>query len=353
MSESAAFPATFGPYRALRVIGRGGAALVVEAVHESSGQRVAIKALTGTHADQPVLIARFEREARIIAHLRHPHVVRAHEVGSADGRPYLVMEMLDGETLAMRLARSVRLDLPEIAGVFLPVCTAVAAAHAAGIIHRDLKPSNVMLARAPSGIVPKVLDFGISKITGSADADASHGGGVLGTMRYLAPETVCSGIVGASSDVYALGLMLFECATGRGPFGSTGYDVVQALLTDRPLPAPRSIAPELPALFEAVILRALRRDPGVRFATALDLAKGLLPFAPPATRGAWAHALAVAEGPVRGSQRPAPAAASIAPPRPSASPSAPSLPPHPAATSRRLRRYGAAIFSRSFWTMLA
>ena len=102
MNDSALPSATFGPYRALRVIGRGGAGVVVEAVHTRTGRRVAIKTLAGAHAEQPVIVARFEREARIIAHLEHPHVVAAHEVGVEAGRPYLVMEMLDGETLAMR-----------------------------------------------------------------------------------------------------------------------------------------------------------------------------------------------------------------------------------------------------------
>ena len=322
MNDSALPSATFGPYRALRVIGRGGAGVVVEAVHTRTGRRVANKTLAGAHAEQPVIVARFEREARIIAHLEHPHVVAAHEVGVEAGRPYLVMEMLDGETLAMRLARSVRLDLQEIAAVFLPVCTAIAAAHRAGIIHRDLKPSNVMLARGSEGIVPKVLDFGLSKIAGSPESDLSQGTGVLGTMRYLAPETACSGVVGTPCDLYALGLMLFECAAGRGPFGSTGFSVVQAHLTDRPLPALRSIAPELPAAFEEVVLCALRRDPRARFPTAVALARALLPFAHPATREVWAHALAVTEGPARGS----------------------SPPPPPL----KKRRYGAAIFSRSF-----
>ena len=191
MTEISAVPCHFGPYRTVRVIGHGGAAVVVEARHEPTGRRVAVKALSEEHVDNPTLVARFAREARITARLQHPNIVSSSDVGFEGERPYIVMELLEGETLADLLRRAGRLSLEEIAAIFLPICTAIAAAHAAGVIHRDLKPSNLVLARTPNGIVPKVVDFGVSKVRGGEaglDSELTVSGTVLGTMRYLSPE---------------------------------------------------------------------------------------------------------------------------------------------------------------------
>ncbi|HEY2518053.1 MAG TPA: serine/threonine-protein kinase, partial [Polyangiaceae bacterium] len=295
MNVPAAVPSQFGSYRTRGIVGSGGVAYVSEAIDERSGRRVAIKSLLPQYQEQPLVVARFEREARIVARLRHPSVVSSCDVGSEDGRPYLVMEFLDGETLAARLARSGRLTLEEVAEVLVPVCSGVAAAHAAGVIHRDLKPSNIMLAIGPRGIVPKVLDFGVSKIEGAFEPKLTVSGTVLGTMRYLSPEQAFGRDVTPASDVYAIGLMLFECATGKGPFGTSGFDAVQALLAQQDAPAPSAVLAELPPEFDRVVGRALAREPGERFASPLELARALIPFLPEGRRRGWERVLEAEE----------------------------------------------------------
>jgi serine/threonine-protein kinase len=286
----------FGRCQALRVIGRGAAAIVYEAVHEPTGCRVAVKALTGMDEGNATLLARFEREARILTALHHPNVVGAHDVGVEEGRPYIVMELLEGETLASRLRSSPRLSPEEIAAVFLPICMAIAAAHEAGVVHRDLKPSNVVLARTPKGIVPKVLDFGVSKLSASGTPDLTSCGTVLGTMRYLSPEQAFGAPVTPASDVYALGVMLFECATGRLPFGSTGRDALNALFAMQLPPLPSMVAPGVPPAFDAIVLRALEREPSARFPSVLALARQLVVFCSPGVRAAWERVLEMPEG---------------------------------------------------------
>ncbi len=295
----------FGRCQATGVLGQGGAAIVYQAVHEPTGCRVAVKALTGMHEGNGTLLARFEREARILAALRHPNVVSAYDVGVEDGQPYIVMELLEGETLASRLRSSVRLSLGEIAAVFLPICMAISAAHEAGIVHRDLKPSNIVLARTPKGIVPKVLDFGVSKLHTSGAPDLTTCGTVLGTMRYLSPEQAFGAAVTPASDVYALGVMLFECATGRSPFGATGAETLNALITAELAPLPSMVAPGVPSAFDAIVLRALERDPGARFPSVMALARELVKFCHPGVRGAWDRVLATPDRPTTDSLPPA------------------------------------------------
>jgi serine/threonine-protein kinase len=261
-------------------------AVVYEVLHERLGKRFALKVL-GTQSSLGA--TRLEREARIVAQLRHPHVVDAVDFGGEGDSRYLVMELVEGETLAARLARVGRLPLDEIAAIFLPVCSALAAAHARGIVHRDLKPSNIMLASGAGGRVwPKVLDFGISKLQGASPDPVTRTGVVLGTVSYLSPELARSARdVSGQSDVYTMGTMLFECATGRLPFvGESHYDVMHAIVTQA-APRPGAIAPELPASFDALVSSALERDRGARIASARALGKELLAFADPVTRSLW------------------------------------------------------------------
>jgi serine/threonine-protein kinase len=275
-----------GRYRVKRLIGRGGMAAVYEVEHETLGRRFALKALL---APGKIATARLEREARALARLDHPHIVAPVDFGVGDHGPYLVMELVTGETLATRLARVGRLDLAEIAAVFLPVCSAVGAAHAIGVVHRDLKPSNVALSIGPGGrLVPKVLDFGVAKSLDDESQRTLTGSGVLGTVSYLSPE-VARGerSLDERTDVYSLGVMLFECATGQLPFrGESSYEIMHKIVTG-PRAAPSSVAGDLPPAFDALAESALARERADRLPSARALGRALLAFADGPTRALW------------------------------------------------------------------
>jgi serine/threonine-protein kinase len=280
-----------GRYRVMRLLGRGGMAAVYEVEHETLGRRFALKALL---APGGIATARLEREARALARLDHPHIVAPVDFGVEDHGPYLVMELVTGETLATRLARIGRLDLTEMAAIFLPVCSALAAAHATGVVHRDLKPSNVALSVGPGGrLVPKVLDFGVAKSIDDAFQTLT-GGGVLGTVSYLSPE-VARGerSVDERTDVYSLGVMLFECATGQLPFrGESSYEIMHRIVTGSHA-APSSIASDLPPEFDALAESALAREREHRLPSARALGRALLAFADDPTRALWQREFAV------------------------------------------------------------
>jgi serine/threonine-protein kinase len=209
------------------------------------------------------------------------------------------MEFLHGEDLAQRLERLGPIGAEELADIMLPVCSAVAAAHAAGITHRDLKPQNIFLASGTRRVHPKVLDFGISK---GNDAVTQAGtltgtGAMIGTPYYLAPEQIMdSKSAGSASDQYALGIILYECLTGRRPYdGENLFVVFQGIVGGTPR-RPRELRPEIPAEMEEVVLRAMKSDPKLRFATIEDFGRALLPFASGRARVIWDEAFAGGTG---------------------------------------------------------
>ena len=282
-----------GKYNIIRLLGSGGMGAVYEATHTEIGKKVAIKVLSPLIAAVPGARARFLREAQLTSRVRHPHIVDVADMGSDGGNTYLVMEFLHGEDLAQRLERLGPVGIEELADIMLPVCSAVAAAHAAGITHRDLKPQNIFLAAGTRRVHPKVLDFGISK---GNDAVTQAGtltgtGAMIGTPYYLAPEQIMdSKSAGSASDQYALGIILYECLTGKRPYdGDNLFVVFQGIVGGTPR-RPRELRPEIPPEMEEVTLRAMRSDPKLRFPTIEDFGRALLPFASARARMIWDEA---------------------------------------------------------------
>jgi len=305
----------FGRYEAVRRLGRGAMGEVLEGRHVDLGTRVALKVLHGDAAGDPGALRRVVREGRALAAIRHPHVVTVLDVGVEGGRPFLVMELLEGEDLAKKLAREGPLPTAEAADCLVAVASAIAAAHVAAVVHRDLKPSNVFLARRPGGVEPVVVDFGISKLPPSEGDVATSAHAIAGTPLYMAPEQLRGFEATYKSDQYALGVVLYESVTGSAPFFHEGhYELLHAIMT-APIVAPSVLNPQVPCALDAVILRALARDPAARFPSVQAFGCALLSFASESARHKWVavpdlprdsgHSLAAtAESVVRAPARP-------------------------------------------------
>ena len=261
-------PRAFGKYAVVEVIGRGGMADVYRARHPTLARDVAIKAIHPHLATEPGFQERFAHEARLVAALRHPGIVQVYDFDTSGGRPYMVMEFVDGGTLKDRLTR-VRAErglmtLEEAAGFLVPIADALDYAHAHGAVHRDLKPANVLLT---SGGDPVLCDFGIAKILEDS-IQVSATGALVGTPAYMSPEQAGSRPVDARSDQYSLGIVAYEMVTGRVPFQGESPTAVMVQHLQDPPPEPRAFNPAIPAAVQGVILRALAKDPGARFVSA-------------------------------------------------------------------------------------
>ncbi len=257
-------------YRIDEALGRGGMGRVYVATDRELGRRIAVKFLREELNDD-VARERFRREARSAAALSHPHACRLYEVGDHHGEIFLVMELLDGELLSERIERG-RLPMAEAVEVALPLMSAVAALHGLGLIHRDLKPSNVMLTN--QGV--KLLDFGLARHTGNDAAvtapSLTMAGAVAGTLRYMAPEQVTGDPVDERTDIFALGVMLYEMLTGRIPFeAETNVDWLKAVMHDEP----RALGDPALAALEPVVQRALQRRLTARFSSVAEMAGAL------------------------------------------------------------------------------
>jgi serine/threonine protein kinase len=271
-----------GSYRVVAAIGAGGMGQVYEAVHPEISTRVAIKVLRPDRVSL-TLVQRFFVEARAVARIGHPNIVRVIDLDSLeDGSPFIVMELLHGETLGARLEERGPLALSELVHVGGALCDALSAAHAAGVIHRDIKPDNLLLTR--EGAV-KVLDFGIAKLQHDPQAGVplTVTGAVLGTPAFMAPEQVAAQTVDARADLYAAGALLYAAATGRPPFeGDNKIAVMEQHLRAEPV-SPRVLRPELSPALERAILRALAKRPADRPASAAELAAELRAALPSAS----------------------------------------------------------------------
>jgi serine/threonine protein kinase len=268
-------------YRIARVIGQGGMAVVYEATHLRLHQRLAIKVLRPDIPDFEEVLARFEREARATAQLRSIHTAHVVDVDTLpDGLPYIVMEYLDGTDLDAALAASGPMPVEQAVDVTLQVADAVAEAHDLGIVHRDLKSANVFVCRVGNRPLVKVLDYGISKSVDDGSSRITGADSYFGTPCYAAPEQLrAAGDADARSDVWSLGVILFELLTGRTPFTGSSTAVIAKVMAD-PIPWPLDLRPDIPRELARVMLRALERDPNLRFQTMREFAGALEPFGP-------------------------------------------------------------------------
>jgi serine/threonine protein kinase len=287
MSESEAPPVSglvAGKYEVLRLIGRGGMGSVWEGRHTSLGTRVAIKFIDAEVADSKEAQSRFVTEARAAATLHSKHAIQIFDHGvTDDGRPYMVMELLNGEPLDKRLDRQGRLSLQETARILGQVSRALQRAHEKGIIHRDLKPENIFLVRSPDedDEVAKVLDFGIAKIKATPGeqglSTSTKTGAVLGTPYYMAPEQA-RGLrtIDTRADLWSLGVIAYKCVTGVLPFeGVSVGDLLVKICTAAP-PTPSLTVPGLPPAFDSWFQRALGREPEQRYQSAQEQADALM-----------------------------------------------------------------------------
>src|SRR5689334_6594476 len=269
-------------YRIIALLGRGGMGEVYRADDLTLDQPVALKFLPSGVAADPDRLAQFHAELRIARQVSHKNVCRLYDLGEHEGRRFLTMEYVDGEDLATLLRRIGRLPQDKAVEIARQLCAGVAAAHERGVVHRDLKPANVMIDG--DGNV-RITDFGIA----TAAADSS--GDVAGTPYYMAPELLVSGAAGPASDIYALGLILFEIFTGRRAFDAKTIAQLKERHDTNAIVTPSSIVKEIDPAVERVILRALDRDPARRPGSALAIAAAL-PGANP-----LAEALAAGETP--------------------------------------------------------
>lgn len=291
--------AVLGRYTVGRCIGRGGMGAVYEAVHNDLKKRVAIKVLDPKLVEDPEVSARFLREGESAARIQHPHVVDIYDLGTQDDITYLVMELLVGEDLRDLLKRTNPLSSVDAADIMLPVCAALAAAHARQVVHRDLKPANIFLARGVQGtVIPKVLDFGISKII---DAPLQQGitttGAILGTPNYMSPEQAHGGrVVDQRTDIYSLGVVLYQCVTGIRPFvADSMYQILHRIVQGEFEP-PRVLNPDIDTKLEAVMVTAMAGAPEQRYADMNAFGAALLPFASPRQQAVWAPIFDAAVG---------------------------------------------------------
>jgi beta-lactam-binding protein with PASTA domain/tRNA A-37 threonylcarbamoyl transferase component Bud32 len=304
-----------GRYRILRKLGSGGMANVYLAEDEELGRRVAIKILNDRYANDELFIERFRREAKSAAALSHPNIVSIYDRGQAEGTYYIAMEVIEGRSLKELILTRGPLPIGQAIAYTLEILDALRFAHRHGIIHRDVKPHNILIG----GERLKVTDFGIARAGASQMTEA---GSIMGTAQYLSPEQARGAPVTASSDLYSVGIVLYEMLTGKVPFsGDSAIEIAMKHLNELPKP-PSKIRPEIPEDLDHVVLRALAKAPEDRYQTAEEFAEDLhrveagLPL-PPETSEAATALLAVPGATIGGTTQVLPTdATQVAPPRP-------------------------------------
>src|SRR5437870_1816171 len=267
--------ATVGAYKIIERIGRGGMATVYRAYHPALDRFVAIKALPDFFADDPLYRERFQQEARSVAHLKHPNILEIFDFGYEDGLAYLVLELVDGGTLADRLGQP--LDLREAVRLLSQVAGALDHAHQHGILHRDIKPSNILIHTDGTAVL---ADFGLAKMAGSLRRLTSSGT-VMGTPEYMSPEQAADEPIGPASDLYSFAVVAYEMLTGRVPFHAETPAAILLSHVTKAMPATHELRGELSAHVEDVLRRGLAKSPEDRFSSAAAFVAALKPAAWP------------------------------------------------------------------------
>ncbi len=266
-----------GKYRLVRLLGSGGWGTVYEGENTRTLHRVAIKVLHAEMIGRGDMIARFEREAQAAGKIGSEHIIEVYDLGElASGQRYMVMEYLDGEDLSARLRAAGRLEPKVLAPLLAQVLEGLGAAHDAGILHRDLKPENLFLVRTRSGDdFVKILDFGISKFA-EAPSSMTQTGTVMGSPCYMSPEQARgSKALDNRSDIFSLGVVLFECVTGQLPFQAETFNELMFKIALEDVPDPLLANPQLDPEFAVIVRRALARDPAARFASTMEFEDAL------------------------------------------------------------------------------
>ena len=256
-----------GRYRLQALLGRGGMATVWRGIDERLGRSVAVKLLDRADIADPAMLQRFDREARTAGSLTHPNVVAVYDMGWDNGVPYLVMELIEGTSVAALLAGG-PLPIDQAVNVARQICDALAAAHGQGVVHRDIKPANILLTT--TGTV-KVCDFGIARLTHQQQTDLTAPQTAIGTSAYMAPEQASGAVVDARTDLYALGCVLYAMVAGHPPFTGDNPLTVMWQHLHQPAPSVGSLRPDTPADLDALISRLLAKNPADRPATATEV----------------------------------------------------------------------------------
>lgn len=269
-------------YRVEEVLGRGGMGAVFRVTHAVTGKSFAVKWLLPQYNAGQEVAQRFIREAQVAGRVEHPNIVEVYDIGEDRGSLYMVMELLQGESLAAHLARVGRVPASQACQLMISVTRGLAAAHRSGIIHRDLKPDNIFLSVSTLGEPrPKILDFGISKMSALAsDANPAltREGVVMGTPHYMAPEQLRSHKVDERCDIYALGVILYQMLSGKLPFTGDNFpDLMIKIIAETPAPLAK-LAPDVPRELVALVERAMSRNPADRFDSVAELGRALERF---------------------------------------------------------------------------